>query len=124
MTFSLLIAKIFCLAYLATGVGALSGKISFQRIIADFEKSPALTYLGGFVSLIFGVYVVQFHNTWAADWTILVTLVGWVALFKGIILISFPQSLSYFKGWFKTARTYGIALIIIGLVFGYFGFLE
>ena len=60
---------------------------------------------------------------WAKDWTVLITIIGWVSLLKGIILIAFPQSISSFKGIYKNTRLWGIFMIAIGLLFGYFGFI-
>ena len=122
MELSILIAKILGLTYIAAGVAAISGKIEYPKMVEDFENSPGLTYLAGFVALIFGVILTHHHNLWVKDWRFMITLVGWLSLIKGIVLIAFPQSLSHFKGWYKDARIWGIIMIILGAILGYFGF--
>jgi len=108
--------------YFAAGIAGLSGKINFRKIVEDFENSPGLTYISGFMALIIGMILVHYHNIWVKDWIVLITMIGWLSLFKGIMLIAFPHSISFFKNWYKNTRAWGILLIVIGLIFGYLGF--
>lgn len=124
MTLSTLVAKMASLAYLSAGVAAFSGKLSFQKIMKEFQKSQGLTYLSGFMALILGLILVEYHNFWVWDWTVLITIIGWVAVLKGVMLIAFPNSLSFFKNWYKNERMWSILLIAIGILFGYFGFIS
>jgi len=120
---SILVAKILALTYISAGIAALSGKISFSKMIEEYENSPALLFVTGFIAISLGMLLVEYHNIWRANWTVLVTLVGWGMLLKGVALIAFPQTLSYFKSWCKNARAWGIFMIALGLLFGYFGFI-
>jgi hypothetical protein len=122
MEISILVAKMAALVYLSVGIGALSGKVNVKELFDSFSKSPGLTYLGGFVALIAGVALVQYHNFWVNDWTVLVTILGWLAVIKGVTLIAFPQVMPKFKPVFKNVQLFGFLAIAIGLLFGYFGF--
>ena len=124
MELSILVAKIMALAYISVGIGMLSGKLTYNKIIGGFEKSPGLTYLAGIFTLIIGVLLVEYHNIWVKNWTVLITIIGWVALIKGVMLVAFPQFISYFKNWYKNTRAWSIFIIALGLLFGYFGFLS
>ncbi len=124
MELSFLVAKILALTYVTAGIAALSGKITFSKIVEDFEKSQGLTFISGFITLIIGMLLVTYHNIWVKDWTVLITIIAWISLLKGIMLIIFPQSISSFKGWYKNTRIWGIFMIIVGLLFGYFGFVK
>jgi len=66
--------------------------------------------------------LVGHHNIWVKDWRVLITLIGWIAVIKGVLLIAFPQLISLFKGWYKNTRAWGILIIVLGLLFGYLGF--
>ncbi|MDD5258379.1 MAG: hypothetical protein PHD29_00205 [bacterium] len=123
MELSVLVAKILALVYLSAGIAALTGKISFDKIVADFEMSQGLTYVSGFMTLVLGMLLVHYHNIWTCGWTMLITIIGWIALFKGIMLIVFPQYISLFKSWYKNTRILGILMLALGLLFGYFGFI-
>jgi hypothetical protein len=122
MTLSILVAKILALTYISAGIAALSGKITFSQMMEDFERSPGLTFITGFMTLIFGVILVTYHNIWVKNWTVLITLIGWISVLKGIRLIAFPQSNAYFKSWYKNSKVWGICMLFVGIVFGYFGF--
>ncbi|MFZ5801642.1 MAG: hypothetical protein ACOY3K_00815 [Candidatus Omnitrophota bacterium] len=123
MTLSIVVAKILALTYLSAGIAALSGRVSFGKIIEDYERSPALTFMSGFVTLILGMLLVTYHNLWVWGWPVLITLIGWIALFKGVFLIAFPQMISRFKHRYRDTRLWGILMTTIGFLFGYWGFI-
>jgi len=123
MELSVLIARILALTYISAGIAALSGKIVFADMVKEFEKSPALTYVTGFFTLVLGTILVSYHSLWVTDWRVLITIVGWMSLFKGILLIALPGYISLFKGWYKNTRPWGALMIAVGLLFAYFGFI-
>jgi len=122
MELSILIARILALTYIAFGFAAFSGRITFEKIVEEFERSQALSFVIGFLTLEAGIIMVQYHNIWVKDWRVLITVVGWTSLLKGIMLIAFPQAVSSFKGLYKNTRVWGIVMIILGAVFGFWGF--
>ena len=124
MELSILVAKILSVTYISAGIAAITGKISFGRIMEDLEKSQGLTFVSGFFTLVLGMILVTYHNRWASDWTVLITLVAWASVLKGVRLIAFPQSVTFLKGWFKDSKIWGIVLLGLGIVFGYFGFIS
>jgi uncharacterized membrane protein HdeD (DUF308 family) len=124
MELSILVAKMAALVYLAAGIGALSGALNFKKLADDFTKSSGLTFISGFMTLIAGVALVEFHNFWVKDWTVLVTIIGWACLLKGLMLMVYPKYLSTFKSVYKNNKFLGLLLVVLGLVFGYFGFLR
>jgi hypothetical protein len=120
MELSIVIARILALTYLAAGAAAVAGKLRYETMVAEFERSPALTYVSGFFTLVCGVLLVSYHNIWAGDWRVLVTIVGWMSLLKGVMLIGCPQYLKFFKGWYKNTRAWGLLMLALGALFGYF----
>jgi hypothetical protein len=88
---SKLIAKMAAVLYLSASVGAFCGADYYRKIAEDFFSNAGLTYLAGFITLIIGLLIVNYHNRWAKNWTVLITILGWLALLKGIFLIAFPQ---------------------------------
>lgn len=123
MELSIFVAKIIALLYLAAGVAALRGVVNFAKIVDDFDKSPALTFITGLFTLIVGMLMVQYHNIWEKDWTVVITIFGWAAVIKGVMFIAFPGSLKAFKGMYKNTKAWGVLLLLVGVVFGYFGFI-
>jgi FtsH-binding integral membrane protein len=46
---------------------------------------PPVVYLSGVLMFVAGLAIVRAHNRWRADWTVLVTLSGWLALALGTL---------------------------------------
>ena len=123
MELSILIAKIISVIYISSGIAVLIGTINFNDIVNDFEKSPALTFVAGSVGIFIGIILIGYHNIWVKNWSVLITIISWLFLIGGVIVVIIPKSLSYYKGFFKSSRLWGIFMIIFGMVIGYFGFI-
>ena len=124
---SILIAKIASVVYLSAALGAIFSANYYRRLVDDMFSNAALTYFMGFTTVIIGFLIVNYHNTWVRDWTVLITIIGWLALIKGVLIIAFPtfaQSYSerVFKG--RGLKTFPYVAILLGLLFGYFGFVH
>jgi hypothetical protein len=127
MELSILIAKVTSAVYLAAALGAFFSRDHYRRLLDDLFKNAALTYFIGFTTTILGFLMVNYHNTWRKDWTVLVTLLGWLALMKGVLIIAFPRfvqrySRPIFEG--KGLQLFPYVAALLGLLFGYFGFVD
>lgn len=124
MTTALLVAKIVGLAYIVIGLGILINKSYYQKLIDGFMKEESALYLGGLMSFVIGFLIVTYHNVWVNSWVVLVTIIGWLALIKGILLLLAPKAIiSISKFGLKNMPLAGILVLILGLIFGYFGFI-
>jgi hypothetical protein len=121
---SILISKIIAVIYLSSGIAVLLGQLNFNNITRDFDKSPALTFVAGSLGIIIGIVLVEYHNNWFNNWTVLITIISWFFLIGGIIVVIFPKSLSYLSKYNQPTLVWGIFMICIGLLFGYFGFIK
>ena len=127
MELSILVAKIIAVVYLSAAFGGFLNEGYCRRIKEDLYQNVALTYLTGFLAVVAGLLIVHYHNVWAADWTVLITVIGWLALLKGVSLIVFPGLMQRFSDLFMSGRGLRIfpyAALILGLIFGYFGFVR
>ena len=127
MELSILIAKVVSVIYLSASLGSFFSKDYYLRISEDMCKNAALTYMMGFVTVIFGFLIVNYHNLWGSDWTVLITIIGWLSLIKGVILIVSPKFLQSLYEPFLTERALKIipyVTLSLGLLFGYFGFVR
>ena len=125
MDLSIFVAQVAAIVYLAIGVGILVDKKYYDKVFDSLMKDMTAMYLGGFVALLAGYSLVTFHNDWVKSWEVLVTILGWLALIKGVMLLAFPSTfLSVVKPWVKSKNLSGMAAVavVLGLVFGYFGF--
>lgn len=67
------------------------------KIWADIH--PTVVYLNGLVLLVGGLIVVRMHNNWAANWTVLITLLGWLIMLLGLVRMIFPTAKQAQKHW-------------------------
>jgi hypothetical protein len=124
MELSILVAKVFTLYILAMGVGIATGKLSVNKMVGDLKASQGLSLVTGFFLLVIGALLVQYHNIWVKDWTVLITILAWGVLIKGFLFVACPQVLFSFKGIYRNMKpAFGILFIAVGLVLGYFLFL-
>ncbi|MFH1847108.1 MAG: hypothetical protein ABH869_06095 [Candidatus Omnitrophota bacterium] len=123
---SVFIARIFGLCYLVVGAGLMFNRKAFQRVMDDFCKNAALVFFAGLFALVIGVVIILTHNVWARNWTVIITIIGWLGLIKGIWIIVFPNTVSRFmQAYQKNERlliVHSIGAFIFGAVLTFFGF--
>ena len=126
METAVFIARILGIFYLVAGVGLVLNKQFYRKLMEDFCKSAASFLFGGMLALVIGVVIVLRHNVWAADWTVIITIIGWIALIKGTCMIVFPHSVEKFMEVYRENENaltiHGIAALIFGIVLTFFGF--
>jgi len=83
---------------------------------------------GGLAAIVTGYSIIYCHNVWDGSWRVVITVIGGLALLKGLLLIVFP---GIYKGLKNTGflEKYLLILFIpltllLGAFFGYFGFLS
>ncbi len=96
-----------------------------ERIVKDFSDNLGLVYVSGLFNLIIGLLVILSHNIWVADWRVLITIMGWLALTKGIVRLFFPEKLPKLakkvsESWFMVICA---LFLSIGIYLTYIGFL-
>ena len=87
MDTSIFIAKIFAIAYLAIGLGMFLSAGYYKKAFAEMMKSKTYIFGGGAFALVIGLLLVSYHNIWESSWVVIVTIIGWIALVKGVLLL-------------------------------------
>jgi hypothetical protein len=59
--------------------------------IFTFADDELTIFFGGILTFIIGVASVLSYNVWVYNWTVAITIFGWVAILKGICLLFFPS---------------------------------
>jgi len=125
MEISILIAKIIGFIYLSFGVGLLFNGKYYKKEISKLLENTSYLIFAGFIAIIMGILIIENHNFWVKNWTIVITIIGWLALVKGIILLAFPTLTSIYKPLFNSKMFYnllGPLVLIFGLIFTYLGY--
>ena len=95
-----------------------------KRLFASMEDEGNL-FMWGLISLVIGIATVLAHNIWVKNWQVIVTILGWLALAKGLSLLFLPELLKSYVKKIEDKQWLPIALVIgvfIGLIITYFGF--
>ena len=89
METSIYLAKLMGPIYLVVAVGMLLNREHFRAVAKEFATSPGLFYLSGIIALIIGGLIVILNKVWSG-WPIVITLVGWAAIAKGVARTVLP----------------------------------
>ncbi len=126
MAASLFIARIFGICYIVVGIGLLRNRKNFEKIVDDFCKNTTLVFYGGIMALVVGMSIILTHNFWIASWRVIITIIGWIALIKGIWIIVFPDTIPGFMEFYKKSKSlitaHSIAALAFGIILTFFGF--
>ena len=120
------IFQVFSLVYIAVGIGILINHPFYKKLFEDFIEHTSILYIGGIMALVLGYLIVTFHNTWTKDLSVIITIVGWLALVKGILILIRPNlMIALTKAIMKSKnflRIEVVIVIILGLLFAFLGF--
>jgi hypothetical protein len=126
MQTSLFLARLLGPVFVVIGAGMLIKPRGYRRTAQEFLDSRALIYLAGLLALVPGLAIVLVHNVWAADWRIIITIFGWLAVIGGVFRLLLPQQVMRI-GTVMLARTAymtGAAIVVIalGVILTFFGY--
>jgi len=108
------IAALIGLYMIAGGVGLLTDRDVWSRVIRDIAASPALGYIAGILAFAIGAAIVAVHNRWGTPLEIVVSIIGWAALAEGVLMLALRRP---FIGLFaRLAPSASAGRIIAGLV--------
>ena len=92
MDTSILIAKFMGPVILAASLSMFINRDQVTRIFEDFTNSPGMIFLAGVMTLLMGLTLVIFHNKWEANWTLIITIFGWIGIAGGLMRMMFPMA--------------------------------
>ena len=126
MQTSLFLAQLIGPFFAVIGVGMLAAPQQYRLTAQEFLASRALIYVAGLLAFLPGLAIVLTHNVWAADWRLIITILGWLAVVGGAFRLLLPQQVRRI-GEAMLARTEwmrgaGLAVIALGAVLAFFGY--
>lgn len=124
MDSSQLIAQMLGLVYLVVAVGIAFNPDRYKKLCKEFTSSIGLGYIGGVLALLTGYLIITFGpNTWEASYEGLITLIGWMALVKGVLYIVRPEVLKDVGSWWtKNLQLATLIALVLGLALSYYGY--
>ncbi len=94
MATSRYIARLMGPVLLVIGIGMVMGMLTegdgYSSLLKEFISSRALIFITGVLALVAGVAIVNAHNHWVPDWRVVITVLGWLFILRGIMNLVFP----------------------------------
>jgi hypothetical protein len=125
MELSLFLAKLLGLYLLIiAGLWTLQ-KEQVDRSVIDFSSSRGLILFSGVLNIIIGLAIAIGHPIWEFNWRGLITFLGYLILFQGIMRFAFIDQVQRGarkieeKGFWPAIGVLGI----LGAILTYFGFM-
>jgi hypothetical protein len=119
MQSSIIIAHILGIIFVVLGVSLFTNKKAVLALLEETTKNGAIMWTFGFLSLTMGAIVITFMDSWNSNVEILITILGWLMLLKGIALLILPSAVTSIYKNFKSGGVLifgGVVVLIIGLV--------
>ena len=78
----------------ALGASTLVNLGRLPTLVEQVAREPALILVSGMLLFVAGLAIVRAHHHWRRDWSIVVTLLGWLSLLGGLARILVPFRLA------------------------------
>jgi uncharacterized protein YjeT (DUF2065 family) len=102
----------------AVGIGELVDPNRWRTMFTQIENSAAITQAVGFATFAVGTAIILVHTLWTDALAVAVTLIGWIALAEGVLMLAIPALLfRIFRPLLAgSLRPLAIVTILIGLL--------
>lgn len=112
---------------LAVGLGIFFSKNYYEKVYRHLEQETLSVLMSGIIAVVVGIAIVLHHNFWHSLLAGIVSLIGWLSIAKGLLLIIVPKVVDQIgdwmadkKGWFKFAA---ILYTVIGAYVSYMAYM-
>ena len=126
MTLTSYLAQLLGLYLIVSGILMIVREQAMIELVPKFIDSPALMYFLGSLRILIGLAIVLAHAMWVGTLGLIIYLVGWVALLRGIAMLLLPaETERKILGIFSRGNvSYATALvaIVLGGWLAYAGF--
>lgn len=126
MEVSLYLAKVFGIFFLIGGLGLVLNHKKYLKLDMQLlRKDQPTVFILGMIMLLAGLFMVVKHNVWELSHVGLITLIGWIVVIKGAVIILIPDLMDVFKKktfgdhWYLVG---GIIWLLAGACLTYYGY--
>lgn len=126
MDVSKFLSKVMGIYFIIISTAMFTNMQQFSNSINSLINDAPLMFVTGFFTLILGILIVVSHNIWQWNWRVIITILGWITLLKGVSIIFCPQLID--KTTVLFLQNMNVAYIAAGIDFAlgvllsYFGF--
>jgi len=102
---------------IVVGIGGFLAPSRWRAVMEDLERSPGLVMALGFPVFAAGAALVLIHSIWTDPLAVIVSLIGYVALIEGALLLAVPDPLIKIGRWsVQFTRAWAIVSIVLGIL--------
>lgn len=116
MDTSIFLARLLGLYIALVIIGLVINRTFYQQVIDNIIVSPGLIAFQGAMALLGGLAIVLYHNRWAPDWTVLITILGYWMVLQGLVRLWFPIQFTDIIRQLRTGNAMYIILGIMGVI--------
>ena len=113
-----ILAALIGLYFICGGIAILCDRKVISGMMQSLADQPLLSYFGGVMAFAIGGTILAVHSLWTGWLAGFVTLVGWVALAEGVLLIAardpFLRLVSKLKLENRFGTFMGLGIIALG----------
>lgn len=117
MELSLFLGRLFGFYLIAVGLSCLVQREGASSLVKMVMKEPGFLYFSGAVNILIGLALVISHNVWVAAWPVVITVIGYLSLFKGLayLLIPFESHKKYLKFFSNDTRLMWLGMLVLAV---------
>lgn len=126
MQTSIFLAQLMGPVILAAAISLFVNGGQQVAMAREFLESPSLIYISGILVMTAGLAIVLYHNVWAFDWRLIITVLGWLAVIGGTMRIVFFRAVEKFGEAMLdkpvAITVAGVVWFVAGVILCFFGY--
>jgi hypothetical protein len=119
---TVIITQVLGVFFIVVGISMTFNSKGTRNAIEASIENKGILFLWGMLALLIGAWIVDLNNMWTSGMPLLVTILGWLALIKGVFILIFPNATASLYRKFNKGgmlMLVGVVVLIIGLVLLY-----
>lgn len=125
MDSTIFLAQIWGVGLFAMGIGVFVSRKHYISVYRDIQKETLSVLLFAIVAISAGILQIQYHNVWGTFSEVVVSLLGWMLLAKGLAFAIVPSLVDRggdFQVDSKLVPVSGAFMLILGAYLLWLGF--
>ncbi|MGD1003782.1 MAG: hypothetical protein ABR884_04425 [Minisyncoccia bacterium] len=116
------IAQVLGIFFVIAGISMVANGKATAAAVEESVQNKGMMFMWGILALLIGAVIVVFNNVWTSGLALLVTILGWLALIKGMFILLLPgAAASLYKKCGKSGLLVvaGVVMVVLGLILLY-----
>lgn len=122
MDLSIVIAQVLGIFFVVVGIAMAVNSKATAGAMEESVAHKGVVFLWGLLALFMGAVIVVLNNAWTSGLPLLVTILGWLALIKGVFILLAPgPAAALYRKCGKSGLLVfvGVVAFVLGLVLLY-----